>query len=81
MLKLILLETIVVGISIVIAGTAVSYLIGNLFKVDLPPVCKDWNKNYAMEITLFLTGVFAHLFFEGTGINKWYCKNGYACLR
>lgn len=27
-----------------------------------------------------LTGFLAHLLFEYTGLNKWYCKNGNACL-
>lgn len=76
-----LIEAIVVGISTVIMGTVVSYLIGSLFKTDLPPVCKNWNKFYAMEISLFLTGALLHSFLELVGLNKWYCKNGNACLR
>ncbi len=72
-------EAIVVGISTVIMGTIVSYLIGSFFKVDLPPVCKNWNKNYAMEISLFLTGALLHSFLELIGLNKWYCKYGNAC--
>ena len=27
----------------------------------------------------FITGFLAHLLFEYTGLNKWYCKNGIAC--
>lgn len=76
-----LVEAAVVGILTTIAGTIVSYFVWYFFGVDLPPVCRDWNKNYAMEITLFLTGFIIHLFSEFTGINKWYCKHGYACLR
>lgn len=72
-------EAVIVGIVIVVVGTLVSWIFGSLFKVDLPPVCKDWNKNYAMEITLFLTGFFAHLLFEVFGANAWYCRNGNAC--
>ena len=29
--------------------------------------------------SFFVTGVIIHLLCEGTGINKWYCKNGNAC--
>lgn len=76
-----LIEAVVVGLSVVIFGTLASFLVGSSFRVELPPVCDDWNKNYAMEISLFLTGVLAHLFFEVTGVNKWYCKNGNACSR
>ena len=75
------IEALVVGVSVVAFGTLITWIIGNSLKVDLPPVCKDWNKNYVMEISLFLTGFFAHLFFEFTGINKWYCKNGNACAK
>lgn len=73
-------EAAVVGILTVLAGSILSYVVGHFLEVDLPPVCKDWNKNYSMEATLFLTGFFIHLFSEFTGINKWYCKHGYACL-
>lgn len=75
----ILIEAIVVGLAVVVVGTLVSYLLGNAFKVDLPPVCNDWNKNYVMEISLFLTGLLAHLLFEFTGLNAWYCRYGNAC--
>ena len=74
-----IIEAIVVGISIAVFGTVSSYIFGKYFKVKLPPVCKKWNENYAMEVTLFFTGVLAHLFFEFIGINKWYCKNSFAC--
>ena len=76
-----LIEALVVGISTIIMGTIISYLLGNTFKVDLPPVCKDWNKNYIMEISLFLTGFLSHILFEFIGANKWYCKNGNACSK
>lgn len=76
-----LIEAIVVGIAVIIFGTLVSWILKCMFKVDLPPVCKDWNKNYVMEIALFLTGVITHFFFELVGANKWYCKNGNACRK
>lgn len=72
-------EAIVVGIVLVIIGIIVNAMLPKYFKVDLPDSCKDWNKKHAMEISLFLTGFTAHLLFEATGINKWYCKNGAAC--
>lgn len=63
-----LIEALVVGIVMVVVGAIVKN------------VNFQW-KNYDTEITFFLTGVFAHLLFEFTGFNKWYCKNGYACIR
>lgn len=74
-----LIEASVVGIVLVIVGTGTSFVVGTFTKTDLPPACKDWNKNYAMEFSLFFTGFVSHLLFEVTGINKYYCKNGVAC--
>ena len=80
MLRL-LTEAFIVGISTIIAGTAITYFLKNIFTNGLPPVCKDWNKHYAMEISLFLTGFLLHLFFEVVGLNRWYCKFGNACRK
>jgi hypothetical protein len=76
-----IVEAVVVGVMTIIFGNIAGFLIGPLFKVDLPKVCSTWNKFYTMEITLFVTGVLIHFFCEYTGINKWYCKNGFACMR
>ena len=73
------IESLVVGIMTVLVGSLVGFLVGMVMKTELPPVCKDWNKNFVMEISLFLTGVFIHLFCEFTGVNAWYCVNGAAC--
>jgi len=75
-MKKLIIETIAVGILMVVMGTVVSYVFFNQSGSK-----KDWNKNHVMEIALFLTGVFAHLFCEFSGINRWYCKNGNACQR
>ena len=80
-MRQLLLEAVVVGIITVIVGNIVGFIIGKSLSVDLPTVCKDWNKYYTMEISLFLTGFLIHLICEFSGINKWYCKNGFACLR
>ena len=44
-----LFEAVIVGISLVITGNIVAFLVGKILSTDLPPICKDWNKNYAME--------------------------------
>ena len=72
-------EAVVVGLFIVIIGTIVAATVGKLFKVDLPPVCSDWNRNRTMEISLFVTGVLGHFLFEAIGANAWYCRHGNAC--
>ena len=73
-----LVEAVIVWIMVVVVGSGVGYLVGRVNSVDLPKVCKKWNKNHVMEISLFLTGVVLHLLCEISGINKWYTKNGYA---
>lgn len=73
-----LVEAVVVGVMVVIVGSAVGYVVGRANSVDLPKVCKKWNKNHVMEISLFFTGVILHLLCEFSGINKYYIKNGYA---
>ena len=78
MIKL-LKEAVIVGIATVVIGTLVGFVMGKLFSMNLPAICKKWNKNHIMEITLFLTGFLLHIICEYTGINKWYCKNGNAC--
>lgn len=72
-------EAAIVGIATVVIGTLVGFVMGKLFSMNLPAICKKWNKNHIMEITLFLTGFLLHIICEYTGINKWYCKNGNAC--
>ena len=76
----ILVESSVVGILTVISGFLVSMVIRFLMPSDLPIVCKEWNKNHVMEISLFFTGFALHIFLDIIGINKWYCKSGNTCL-
>lgn len=54
-----LLEAAVFGLITVVVGYAISFLLSGvkLIPEDLPEDCEEWNKNYAMEISLFLTGV------------------------
>lgn len=74
MLRL-LVEAFVVGLLTVAVGSLVGWGVGKMVSSDLPEVCKDWNKFYIMEITLFLTGFILHILFEIFGLNKYYCKN------
>ena len=78
-MKQLIIEGSVVGIVLVVIGVILTCLLKNINNDNLPDVCKSWNKNYIMEINLFLIGFIAHMLFEMTGANKWYCSNGYAC--
>lgn len=71
----VLKEAIVVGILTILVGTFIS----KLFQRKVPSSCKDWNKNYVMEMSLFLTGFTIHILCEYFGVNKWYCRHGSAC--
>lgn len=66
------IESIFVGIALVVIGTLIAPVVGKFFKVDLPKECKEWNKFYTMEVSLFVIGFLAHMLFEFTGLNKWY---------
>lgn len=76
-----IVEAIVVGFITLIIGTLISKLSQKVLKVDLPTPCKDWNKGYIMEFSLFATGFAVHIVCELLGMNKWYCRNGDACRR
>tara|TARA_Y100000389_G_C17468992_1_gene528500 strand:- start:5965 stop:6219 length:255 start_codon:yes stop_codon:yes gene_type:complete len=45
------------------------------------PLMTSRDNFYQMGILLFLTGVSIHLFCELVGLNRWYCKEGFACKR
>lgn len=81
MITAVLKEAFFVGVLVVIFGTLVGYGVGRVFSSKLPEVCREWNKNHVMEISLFLTGVLVHLVCEYSGLNKWYCAEGAACAR
>jgi len=76
----ILIEALSVGVLTVIVGSLVSYMLSKVFSNNLPKICKRWNKNHIMEISLFLTGFAIHILCETLGINKWYCVKGNACI-
>ncbi len=65
-------EATFVGILTALIGYVASALVKPHFKVDLPEICKSWNKKHLMEISLFATGFLLHIFLEFTGLNKSY---------
>ena len=38
-------------------------------------------KDYSTFSIFFISGALTHFAFELMGANKWYCKNGNACLK
>lgn len=82
MIGQVLIEAIVVGISTVIMGTIVGFVVGQIVQQSGNNIdSKDWNKYYVMEIALFFTGFFLHIVYEILGLNAWYCKEIFAKTR
>ena len=78
-MKQLLIEAVFVGVALIVVGSIVGGIIAYILSTDLPKVCKNWNKYHVMEISLFLSGFLLHILCEISGLNKWYCKNSYAC--
>lgn len=75
-LGVVILEAIFVGITLVILSIGLTFV----YKIIYPNAhseCKNWNKNYIMEISVFILGVATHLLYEVTGINRWYKNKKY----
>lgn len=70
MTQRLLIEAVLVGVLVVFLGLAIMSFVKT----------QTWAKDYPFEITSFLTGILTHLVCEFTGVNKWYCTNGNACL-
>lgn len=75
--KKLLVEMFTVGIVTAIVGLAISTMIMLTSKTFS---WKNYNFYPQIMLSYFLTGVIIHVLFEYSGGNKWYCKNGNACL-
>ena len=58
------LHSVLFGILSIIIGNLVGFIVGYFLSVDLPKVCKTWNKNYVMELSLFFTGMISFLLYH-----------------
>mgnify|MGYP001244730581 FL=1 len=71
-LQRLLIEAVAVGVLVVLLGYVVIYVMESM-KLKM-------NRDKQMIIGFFILGALTHLVCEFTGVNKWYCKNGRACL-
>ena len=78
-LKKLLIEGGVVGLLTVFFGYLVIYVM-KLIRIQ-SGLGEKVDKQTKMIVGLFILGVLLHLVCEFTGVNKWYCKNGHACLK
>ena len=80
MIKL-FIEAFIVGIILLIVSIPVMGGLHALYPEDyagcehLPS--KSKNKYYVSTVVI---GILVHLFCECIGLNKWYCRNGNACI-
>lgn len=74
MIGQIMIEAFVVGLSTVVMGSIVGFVLAKIVSSKNSPQSNEWNKYYIMEISLFLTGFFLHIAYEILGLNSWYCK-------
>ena len=56
-------QALVFSFIVLLVGIVVGFIIGQIFKSDLPSVCKSWNKHHVMEISLLITGFISYLVF------------------
>jgi len=65
-----LLEATVIGFTVVLFGTVISYIIAKMMGKNT-----NFLKRPSMFIALFLIGFLLHGSYDLLGWNKWYCKN------
>ena len=84
-LRKLVLEIVFLGLFFAIAGSITSRLLmiygPRKSNRDVSFWNIEWNQYFQLELLWFATAAFAHIFFEFTGLNKWYITNGATLLR
>ena len=75
----ILLEAIICGIAVLVVGLIVNWIHSSMKHNKLQSVVAGFGTRN-LGWLLFWTGIVVYLVAEFSGANKWYCKNGNACL-
>ena len=77
-----LIEAIIVGAGLVVMGLVITTLYFKYIKDvnEMYKLCRELYRDNTLMIIFFISGFLFHIFCEITNINKWYCKNGNACL-
>lgn len=71
-----LYEALIVGIATVLVGYPITYLIMYLRDPKF-----QFNYKLLLILNFFVVGFGVHVISELTGMNKLYCKSGYACRK
>lgn len=69
-----ILESLILGLIVVIVGFPLSYTLMYINNKDFK---FDFKRSFTLN--LFLIGVCVHIISEFIGLNKRYCVDGYAC--
>ena len=72
--KKVVIEAIVVGITLAMFVTFVSFVYAKLTDQNT-----KFLKNVGMYVTLAISGFLYHIICDVTGVNKWYCSNCAGC--
>lgn len=59
------------GVFLILVGSVVGGILSMFFKVSLPEICKSWNKNHIMELSLFFSGFIAYYTFSTFKLYRW----------
>ena len=65
-------EVVFVGVLVVVLGLIIHMFSSHYYKHDM-------NNLWIYSAHLFIIGIATHLICEGSGLNRYYCKNGAAC--
>ena len=65
------IEVLVVGFVFAVIGTILTYIFSN---------ASHKGELFKVSSIFFMTGAIGHILFEIIDANKWYCKNGHACV-
>ena len=75
----VLLEAIISGIAVLVIGLIVNWLSQSWRKDHLLSIRPEFHMS-RLGLNLFITGVLVYIIAEFSGANRWYCRNGNACL-
>jgi hypothetical protein len=61
-------EGLILGLLLILIVYATKFIVRPFLKVDLPEVCKGWNKKWIMEVSLLLASVILWIVIKKTQI-------------
>ena len=80
-MKVLFIEAFIVGIILLFVSIPVMYGVKTIYPDDYTGCenLQSGSKKKYYIATIFI-GIITHLLCEYSGVNKWYCRNGNACI-